>query len=70
MRKLIFAIIALSFTSCEDELISSYQEPISKPVEVTDSIEIDNPIKLDVVEEELYPIGFTVNVNDYNEWEN
>lgn len=70
MRKLIFAIIALSFTSCEDELISSYQEPINKSVEVTDSIKVDNLIKLDVVEEELYPIGFTVNVNDYNEWEN
>lgn len=67
MNKFIFIIATLCiFTSCEDELIATYEDKFEEPKE---EIYIPNDSIPEEEEEEeiLYPIGFSVNVNDYVE---
>lgn len=69
IKKFILAILLVGlFTSCEDELISSVYDRNSDQDEVyvenpvSDSAKVDGTNK----EQELYPIGFSVSVDDYN----
>lgn len=64
MKKFTLLILsAMLFTSCDEELISSAYDNNPSMEEVNDSITTVNTKN----EEEtvLYPIGFTVNVEDF-----
>lgn len=74
MKKFISLIAVVSFigllASCEDELISSSYDRNPDQVEVfedntNDSAESDSTTN----EQKLYPIGFTVDVENYSEYE-
>lgn len=67
MKKFIMFLCLIGlFTSCEDELIDFYEEPIKEEIIINETESRTDSINNES-EEKLYPIGFTVTVNDFKE---